>query len=148
MATQLQLRKGTKIQNDTFTGAQGELTFETDTKGLRIHDGATQGGFEVPVLVAVQRPTAANNYTWYRKYSDGWVEQGGIAAAGASSVVFPIEMADTNYCLVSTWRGNNTLHTISSSFSTTGCSLLEGQYQTSGRALTAPANWQVSGMAA
>lgn len=44
MATQLQLRKGTKIQNDAFTGAEAELTYDTTSKGLRIHDGETQGG--------------------------------------------------------------------------------------------------------
>ena len=44
MAIQLQLRKGTKVQNDAFVGAEAELTYDTDTKGLRIHDGITQGG--------------------------------------------------------------------------------------------------------
>ena len=29
-------------------------------------------------VIDFQEPTAANNYTWYRKYADGWVEQGGI----------------------------------------------------------------------
>lgn len=100
MATQLQLRKGTKIQNDAFTGAEGELTYVSDTKGLRLHDGSTQGGFEVPVLVAVQRPAAGNNYTWYRLYSDGWVEQGGHIPADTDTAItinLPVEMADTNY---------------------------------------------------
>lgn len=27
-------------------------------------------------VVAFQAPTAANNYTWYRRYADGWVEMG------------------------------------------------------------------------
>ena len=107
MATQLQLRKGTKIQNDAFTGAEAELTYDTTTKGLRIHDGTTQGGHEVQVLIAVQRPTAENGYTWYRKWSDGWVEQGGYltaqtVSAGNSanqSLTFPITMQDINYCV-------------------------------------------------
>ena len=114
MATQLQLRKGTKIQNDTFTGAEGEITFVSDTKGLRVHDGHTTGGFEVPVLVAVQRPTAANDYTWYRKYSDGWVEQGGFYDKGSVvtdwpslTVTYPITMADTNYVLLTQAGRNN-----------------------------------------
>ena len=77
MATEVKIRRGTAAENEIFTGAEGELTYSTDTKGLSIHDGDTVGGFDVPVLVAVQRPTAENNYTWYRKWSDGWVEQGG-----------------------------------------------------------------------
>jgi len=46
-------------------------------------------------VIEFQAPTAENNYTWYRKYADGWVEQGGIQST--SSVTFPIEMANTNY---------------------------------------------------
>ena len=53
-------------------------------------------------VIDFQEPTSVNNYTWYRKYADGWVEQGGRAGTGTTnsnprSVVFPIEMADTNY---------------------------------------------------
>ena len=29
-------------------------------------------------LVDEQKPTAENNYAWYRLYSDGWIEQGGV----------------------------------------------------------------------
>lgn len=53
-------------------------------------------------LVDVQYPTADNNYTWYRLYSDGWVEQGGIGTSHqynttAQNVTFPIIMQDTKY---------------------------------------------------
>ena len=56
-------------------------------------------------LVDIQYPTAENNYTWYRKYSDGWVEQGGIydfgsdqtASGSAINISLIIEMADKNY---------------------------------------------------
>lgn len=45
MSDQLQIRRGTTAQNNAFTGAQGELTMDTDLKGLRVHDGLTPGGF-------------------------------------------------------------------------------------------------------
>lgn len=45
MADQLQIRRGTTAQNNAFTGAQGELTMDTDLKGLRVHDNITPGGF-------------------------------------------------------------------------------------------------------
>ncbi|MBO4480243.1 MAG: hypothetical protein J5742_01285 [Alphaproteobacteria bacterium] len=52
-------------------------------------------------VVASQNPTAENNYTWYRKYKSGWVEQGGRLPAQSSAtnltVTMPIEMADNNY---------------------------------------------------
>lgn len=47
MATQVQLRRGTTAENDAFTGAQGELTFDTNNKRVRVHDGGTAGGFEI-----------------------------------------------------------------------------------------------------
>lgn len=48
MATQLQLRRGTTVENDGFTGALAEVTVDTDTHELRVHDGSTQGGFVIP----------------------------------------------------------------------------------------------------
>ena len=47
MATQVQFRRGTSAQNSAFTGAAGELTVNTDKDSLVVHDGSTQGGFEV-----------------------------------------------------------------------------------------------------
>lgn len=41
----LQIRRGTSVQNDNFTGLNGEITFDTTNKTLRVHDGETLGGF-------------------------------------------------------------------------------------------------------
>lgn len=52
------------------------------------------------VVVKSRYPSAANNYTWYRVYKSGWVEQGGRGGAinnGTLSVTLPITMANTNY---------------------------------------------------
>ena len=106
MAKQLQLRRGTTVQNDAFTGALGELTMDTDTKQLRLHDGATLGGCGlIDLVVAFQRPTAENNYTWFRKYASGWVEQGGKFSTPQSTgdtqvgvnVALPVTMANNLY---------------------------------------------------
>lgn len=53
MATQLTLRKGTKIQNDAFTGAEAELTYDSTSENIRIHDGSTQGGHIIPTSTQV-----------------------------------------------------------------------------------------------
>lgn len=45
MARVLQIRRGTTAQNDNFTGLAGEITFDTDAKTIRVHDGETLGGF-------------------------------------------------------------------------------------------------------
>lgn len=52
------------------------------------------------IVVEFQAPTSANGYTWYRKYNDGWVEQGGTTVGGQDSpvtVTLPVEMADGKY---------------------------------------------------
>jgi hypothetical protein len=51
-------------------------------------------------IIDRQEPTSENNYTWYRLYKSGWVEQGGYftdTSAGLSTVNFPIKMKDINY---------------------------------------------------
>lgn len=45
---QVQLRRGTTAQNDAFTGADGEVSFDSDLDRLRTHNGATAGGFSIP----------------------------------------------------------------------------------------------------
>lgn len=100
MAKQLELRRGTTQANNLFTGAAGEVTMDTDTKQLRVHDGVKTGGYVVDTLVAFQVPTAENNYTWYRKYASGWVEQGGVEntlTTTTRDVILPVVMADGNY---------------------------------------------------
>ena len=44
---QVQLRRGTTTQHGLFTGAQGEVTVDTDKNALVLHDGSTAGGIEV-----------------------------------------------------------------------------------------------------
>ena len=57
MAKRVQLRRGTTAQTNTFTGAVGEVTVDTDKKTVVVHDGTTVGGTvlakvsEVPSLV-------------------------------------------------------------------------------------------------
>ena len=48
MATQVQFRRGTTAQNDSFSGAAGEISINSDIDTIRVHDGSTQGGFELP----------------------------------------------------------------------------------------------------
>ena len=58
MAKQLQLRKGTATEHNTFTGANGEVTVDTTNKTLRVHDGSTVGGIQ---LATTQGAVILNN---------------------------------------------------------------------------------------
>lgn len=120
-------------------------------------------------VIEFQAPTAENNYTWYRKYADGWVEQGGIATSAPTTerwtskqVSFPVEMADTNYVALGTAYGLDSVSTIiccigginsnnqdNGTGKTTTGMLLQGErlYTTTESRVT-KWQWQVSGMAA
>ncbi len=47
MAKLLKLRRGTTTQHSSFTGAEGEVTVDTDKETLVVHDGSTAGGHPV-----------------------------------------------------------------------------------------------------
>ena len=66
MAKQLQLRKGTATEHNTFTGADGEVTVDTTNKTLRVHDGSTVGGTMLAtstggLVPAAQLPSATTS---------------------------------------------------------------------------------------
>ena len=44
MSRVLQIRRGTTAQNNNFTGMAGEITYDTEAKTIRVHDGTTLGG--------------------------------------------------------------------------------------------------------
>ena len=78
------------LRSSVSTNTNNITTLDTRTANL------------LDYVVEIQAPTADNNYSWYRKYKSGWVEQGGTIAVGGDnvSVVLPLEMADTNYQIV------------------------------------------------
>lgn len=111
-----------------------------------------QQGYQV---IESQAPTAGNSYTWYRKYADGWVEQGGTTdgTSNPTAITLPVEMMDTNYgitlgansysssnydpCIANIRRGTVT---------TTGFSIQTKNHQ--GDAYNNVVHWEVKGMVA
>ena len=110
---------------------------------------------ESDYVVETQLPTAQNDYTWYRKYKSGWVEQGGyyngnISAGSTASVSLPITMADANYTCIITGEQNSSNWAYGvladGSRTTTGFSIFAGGGGSSDK--LKGATWQVSGVAA
>ena len=50
MTRVLQIRRGSTAANDNFTGLTGEISYDTEEKRLRIHDGQTLGGIAMAKL--------------------------------------------------------------------------------------------------
>lgn len=108
-------------------------------------------------VIAFQAPAAENNYTWYRKYADGWVEQGGQHVPGTSSdidhtsnqITLPVTMADTHYSILTSQVANTggtyyEHESLARRTSTTTISVCMYGQVTSSTTI----QWQVSGMAA
>lgn len=76
MATQVQFRRGTTTQNNAFTGAAGEITYDTEVKTLRLHDGTSAGG-GATLVNASGAQTLAN-----KTISTGSIWQGNSVALG------------------------------------------------------------------
>lgn len=85
---------------DATTGAKS-LTGSPDGT-LRWCGKSLTGG-----LTVVAESYGANS--WYRKYSDGWIEQGG-KTTGSSGVTltFPLAFSNTNYSFVCNTQGDST----------------------------------------
>lgn len=103
----LQIKRGDSNANETYIGMPGEITMDTETKTVRVHDGETAGGTTLARasdtigdwVIEYQTPTAENNYTWYRKYKSGWLEMGGRTngTTGVNTVDLPIKMQTKEY---------------------------------------------------
>lgn len=165
MSRQIQIRRGTATQHETFTGAVGEVTVDTTNYTLRVHDGTTPGGHPVGAGTSLpenidyvtewQTPTAKNNYTWYRKYKSGWVEIGGTlyignlndGAAGAGNISLPLTMANNHYSVSVSATSSESYNRLFSNFgarTTSGLSL--GVRNIGGATKNISVNWCVYGI--
>jgi len=118
MPTVLQFRRGTTSQNNSFTGALGEITYDTDKDVLRVHDGSTAGGFSMvsasstdtftnktltsPNITTSIIPTSADGATIgsaSKEFSDLFLADAGTIQFGNDQEVQLIHTADTGLIL-------------------------------------------------
>lgn len=119
----------------TITGAK------TFTSPVHLQGNVTVDGKALQSwIVASQHPTSANGYKWYRKYSDGWVEQG-VSNVDMTSAVytftFPITMKDTTYTVTTGIQDtlNTTTMGLKYTSATTTSLQVRNTYQVSGSTL-------------
>lgn len=96
---------GTKAEYDalgvyanycTYIITDDSAESNADEVGAIAEDINTLKGYDY--VVDWQMPSAANGYTWYRKYKSGWVEQGGRLAGDVSyDVTFMVPFSDLDY---------------------------------------------------
>jgi hypothetical protein len=64
MPNQIQFRRGNSSQNNNFKGSAGELSVNTDTNSLRVHNGITTGGFELARADLSNVTTSVSSSQW------------------------------------------------------------------------------------
>jgi len=146
----------TTTEGHTITIGEHTTTLGTHTTNIGTLDARTTG--IIDYVVASQAPTSANNYTWYRKYKSGWVEQGGTMTWDlnnnntwiTNSVSFPQTMQDTSYTpifSIEEFPGLEQEITVTSDVKNAS-SLVSGMYREHPRAITNPVYiyWFVVGM--
>lgn len=92
----------TDTGNVTWGKIIGTLTDQSDLS-LALA-GKVNTGHEV---IEWQAPTSANSYKWYRKYADGWVEQGQFSISTPATITLQVTMDSTNYQVTATPLGTN-----------------------------------------
>ena len=162
MSRTIQHRRGTTAEHENFIGAPGEITYDTDLKTLRVHDGETPGGHVIgggttlpenmDYVIETQLPTSENNYTWYRKYASGWVEQGGHTTA--QTITLPVLMQDESYYIAlcgECQQTNNNINIFAFRNKTKANFVVQGNVlNNNGQSSSVNSGtkyWQVSGMA-
>lgn len=97
-------------------------------------------------------PHSSNNYTWFRLYNDGWVEQGGRATVGQDSrvnVTLPIPMNSTTYQILITANSSGTIRTGGDgNYSATPTSVSAFDWMNGDDYTTTNGWWEVKGMSA
>ena len=73
MSTQVQMRRGTEAENDSFVGAEGEITIDTTNDTIRVHDGIKTGGYRV---MKGNNPITGGTYTKITFDEKGLVTKG------------------------------------------------------------------------
>ena len=88
MATQVQLRRGNNTQTLAFTGAEAEITVDTDKETVVVHDGSTAGGFPLA------REAAANSAGVYANsaFEAANTAQATATAAAGDGLAFAIAL--------------------------------------------------------
>jgi len=126
MPTVLQFRRGTTSQNNAFTGAIGEITYDTTTDVLRVHDGSTAGGFSMvsagstatltnktltsPQITTSIIPSSADGATIgsaSAEFSDLFLADGSTIQFGNDQDITLTHVADTGLILKHTATGDN-----------------------------------------
>lgn len=99
---------GINYSNSKVTNGGFQLVACSNGSDYKVLTGCVDGTLQWigNDVVCVSRWTSGSS--WYRKYSDGWIEQGGIATVTWETVTFVVPFSNTNYTSLITPLYHNT----------------------------------------
>lgn len=107
MSKQVRIRRGTTAQHASFTGVEGEITVNTTTDTIHVHDGATVGGNPLAradgTNVSGNWNVTANNVSGTVAVANGGT--GATTAAGARTSLGLGSLATANSINNGNWSG-------------------------------------------
>lgn len=88
--TNIKLPKKTNTQTNSYTGASGEVTIDTDKKVIVIHDGSTAGGFSLALQSQANAAGSYANsaYAAANNATDTWVRNAANAAGSYANSAY------------------------------------------------------------
>jgi len=119
MAKLLKLRRGTTVQHSSFTGAEGEVTVDTDKDTVVVHDGTTAGGVALATnplggsldVLAQHITTSATN--GHIRFDKGITEKIGTSTVGTTVVTVDVSTGNFFIADLEGLSGNVLTFTIS-----------------------------------
>ena len=137
MATQIQYRRGTGVQNDAFTGALGEVTVDTTNKTIRVHDGVAVGGSNIATVAYVSAQLSslsankinqnASNVTVTASFVNVAVNGTNVAAFSATGFIVGIN-SDTTAIVNAGTNGVGNIGATGATFNTVFAKATTAQY--------------------
>ena len=92
------------------TSTKTDIQIDIDEVATDLNGKADADLSNVPTSKGILTETYVNGTSWYRVYSDGWCEQGGLVtnySANGTPITYLKTMKNTNYCLICSYNGNN-----------------------------------------
>ena len=111
--------------------------------------GKTQ--MDIDYVVEWQKPTSANNYTWYRLYKSGWIEQGGVLSSSTTNITvnLPKTMSNTKYTiLLAVDDGDGNAYNTTTAYFTKTNSSFQTNSSLGGTYYPTEISWEVKGFIA
>lgn len=128
------------------TSAKTNIEVDIDQIATDLNGKADTNLINVPSSKGILQESYVNGTSWYRVYSDGWCEQGGVtSSAQTSTVTFLKAFSNTNYNIAATSIHSKLEDGYSAYAYKTSATQVTLYNKMYGKSVSAPISWQACG---